>query len=48
MIMGLIIALRGHGQEPTWLDWLARSSVFVGLGASLYEFGGINNPQPSL
>ncbi|MCJ2165774.1 MULTISPECIES: hypothetical protein [unclassified Pseudodesulfovibrio] len=41
MTIGLIIALRGQGNEPKWLDYLARSAVFVGLGASLYEFGGI-------
>ncbi|MBG0791382.1 MAG: hypothetical protein H0S80_12895 [Desulfovibrionaceae bacterium] len=41
MLIGYIIALRGHGREPRWLDWLARFSVVGGLGASLYEFGGI-------
>ncbi|WP_316899329.1 nicotinamide mononucleotide transporter [Pseudodesulfovibrio indicus] len=41
MLIGLIIALRGHGSEPRWLDWLARLSVVGGLLLSLHEFGGI-------
>ncbi len=41
MIIGFIIALRGHGNEPKWLDYLARFSIFIGLGLSFYEFGGI-------
>lgn len=41
IIIGMIIALRGHGTEPRWLDRLARFSVVAGLGASLYDFGGI-------
>jgi len=41
MAIGFIIALRGHGNEPRWLDRLARFSVVIGLGASLHEFGGI-------
>ncbi|AMK11160.1 MAG: nicotinamide mononucleotide transporter [Pseudodesulfovibrio sp.] len=41
MLVGLIIALRGRGGEPRWLDRLARLSVIVGLGISLREFGGI-------
>ena len=41
MLVGFIIALRGHGSEPKWLDRLARFSVVFGLAASLYDFGGI-------
>ncbi|QGY40812.1 hypothetical protein GM415_11980 [Pseudodesulfovibrio cashew] len=41
MTIGLVIALRGHGREPKWLDFLARYSVILGLGLSLYDFGGI-------
>jgi len=41
MIVGLIIALRGHGAGPKWLDAIAKISVFVGLALSVYEFGGI-------
>ena len=41
MLMGFIIALRGHGCEPRWLDYLARFAVVFGLAASLYDFGGI-------
>ncbi|WP_419785309.1 hypothetical protein [Pseudodesulfovibrio sp.] len=42
MLVGLIIALRGHGSEPRWLDLLAKFSVVFGLAASFYDFGGIN------
>ena len=41
MLVGLIIAWRGHGHEPKWLDYIARLSVLAGMGLSLYEFGGI-------
>ena len=41
MVVGLIIAWRGHGAEPKWLDGLAKLSVLVGLALSVYEFGGI-------
>jgi hypothetical protein len=41
MLMGFIVAQRGHGREPRWLDYLARFSVVFGLAASLYDFGGI-------
>lgn len=48
MLIGLIIALRGHGHEPRWLDWLARLSVVFGLILSLREFGGITTPGQML
>ncbi|MEZ7197935.1 hypothetical protein [Pseudodesulfovibrio karagichevae] len=44
MLIGFIIALRGHGNEPKWLDYLARFAVVCGLAASLYDFGGITTP----
>ena len=43
MLIGLIIAWRGHGAEPKWLDSIAKLSVLVGLVLSVYEFGGIKN-----
>ena len=43
MLVGLIIALRGHGAEPKWLDSISKISVLVGLALSVYEFGGIRN-----
>ncbi|WP_320169403.1 hypothetical protein [Maridesulfovibrio sp.] len=43
MISGLIIAWRGHGAEPKWLNILAKASVAVGLGISLYEYGGLTD-----
>ena len=43
MLVGIMIAWRGHGTEPKWLDILAKSSVLVGLVLSMYEFGGIIN-----
>jgi hypothetical protein len=42
MIVGLIIANRGHGMEPKWLDYIAKVTVLTGLVFSFYEFGGIN------
>lgn len=41
MLVGLIIAWRGRGKEPKWLDYIARLSVLIGLSLSFYEFGGI-------
>ncbi len=43
MLVGFIIAWRGHGAEPKWLDSIAKLSVLVGLALSVYEFGGIKN-----
>lgn len=41
MVVGLLIARKGHGMEPKWLDYIAKITVFIGLGLSFYEFGGI-------
>jgi hypothetical protein len=43
MLVGLIIAWKGQGAEPKWLDGIAKLSVLVGLFLSVYEFGGIKN-----
>jgi len=43
MLIGLIIALRGHGAEPKWLDSIAKLSVLVGFASSVHEFGGIKH-----
>ena len=43
MIVGLIVAWRGHGTEPKWLDSIAKLSVLLGLSISIYQFGGIKN-----
>ncbi len=43
MLVGLIIAWRGQGTEPKWLDSIAKLSVLLGLVLSIYEFGGIKN-----
>ena len=43
MLVGLIVALRGQGTEPRWLDYVAQFSVIIGLGFSLYDFGGITS-----
>lgn len=48
MVLGLVIALRGVGQEPPWLDWVARGAAILGLGYSLYDFGGITTPNQVL
>jgi len=41
MVMGLLVAVRGTGRQPKWLDHLALVGIVVGLSASLYDFGGI-------
>ena len=41
MVMGLVIAWRGRGREPKWLDYLSIVFVLTGLMISAYEFGGI-------
>ena len=43
MLIGLIIAWRGHGTEPKSLNGLAKFSVLAGFILSVYEFGGIKN-----
>lgn len=48
MIMGLIIAWRGHGTEPKWLDKISKASVLAGIALSIYEFGGIRTPNQFL
>ena len=41
MILGLIIAMRGLGREPRWLNYIALFSVVIGIGYSVYDFSGI-------
>ena len=43
MIMGLSAACQGHAEhhEYVWLDHLARLMIIIGLGLSLYDFGGL-------
>lgn len=41
MVLGVVIALHGVEREPKWLDWVARVAVLIGVGYSLYDFGGI-------
>lgn len=41
MILGFVTALRGVGREPRWLNWIARAAAVIGIGYSLYDFGGL-------
>ena len=41
MLIGISVAIRGHGHEPQWLDHLAKLMAGFGLAVSLYDFGGI-------
>ncbi len=41
MVCGLVIALKGRGKEPRWLDRLAMGSVVLGLVLSCWDYGGI-------
>ena len=42
MVMGLVIALRGGDitKSPKWLDRLATFFIPIGIGFSLWDFGG--------
>ncbi|MFC1662982.1 nicotinamide mononucleotide transporter [Patescibacteria group bacterium] len=42
MLLGLIIALRGKGRAPRWLDYVALLAITVGIIYSLKDFGGLN------
>ena len=41
MILGLLISVKGKGKEPRWLHYVAILGIVLGLGYSLYDFGGI-------
>ncbi|MGH7249705.1 MAG: hypothetical protein ACREGC_01910 [Minisyncoccia bacterium] len=41
MVLGLLIALRDRGSEPKWLNRFAFVTIVVGLGYSVYDFGGM-------
>ena len=41
MLTGLLIALKGRGREPRWLDYIARVAVVSGLVLSVWDYGGI-------
>lgn len=43
MILGLVIALRGKGQEPAWLNWVALMAAVVGCYVSYNDLGGFGN-----
>lgn len=42
MVLGLVIAVRGKGKEPKWLDHIALVAIVLGFGYSLYDFGGLH------
>ncbi len=43
MLIGLIAAYQGHTQfrQHVWLNHLAKLMVIIGLGLSIYDFGGL-------
>jgi len=41
MTLGLVIAIRGLERQPRWLDYITLTAVIIGLGYSLYDFGGM-------
>ena len=43
MLVGLLIALRGHGTQPRWLDHAAKAFIALGMGLSMYDAGGITS-----
>lgn len=42
MVLGLIIAIRGKGEAPKWLDAFSIIGIVCGVSYSLYDFGGFN------
>lgn len=43
MIVGLIIALKGHGSEPHWLNHIAKIFVIIGIAISIYDSRGFSS-----
>ncbi len=42
MVLGLVIAINGStAKSPVWLDRLAFLCIPIGIGYSLYDFGGL-------
>jgi len=41
MVLGLVVALRGKGKAPKWLDYIALIAIMLGLSYSWYDFGGV-------
>ncbi len=41
MFMGLVIAIKGKGKGPKWLERIALIAIVIGLTYSLYDFGGL-------
>lgn len=41
MVLGLLIAWRGKDNTPKWLDYIALFLIPIGIGYSIYDFGGI-------
>ncbi len=42
MVLGLVMAMRGHqSSPPRWLNRIAYVCIPIGLAISLYDFGGI-------
>lgn len=48
MILGLVNAYRGKSREPKWLNYVAITAIVIGLGYSIYDFGGINTINQGL
>ena len=43
MLMGLIIAIRGKGKEPRWLNYFSSAAIVAGFSLSLHSFGGLTS-----
>ncbi|MBU0531287.1 MAG: hypothetical protein ABIG32_03545 [Candidatus Uhrbacteria bacterium] len=42
MVLGLVIAARGVEKTPKWLKFLAITGAVIGIGVSVWDFGGLN------
>jgi len=48
MLLGLIVAQKGLGNEQSWLDNFSKLAIILGVSFSLYDFGGINTINQGL
>lgn len=42
MFIGLSLSRKSESKEPSWLRYVALGAIVLGLGYSLYDFGGFN------
>lgn len=48
MLMGLLIAIRGKGKSPKWLDHFSKMAIVLGVAVSWWDLGGIHTINQAL